>query len=362
MNKLLEETITLRHELHAIPEASNHEVQTKEHLINFVKEHIENISQYELVDCGKWFYVVYKSKNPTQDPIAFRADFDAVTQDSEHVRHLCGHDGHAATLAGFCILINGHALNRDVYFLFQHAEESGEGGKMIAPILAEKHVGEVYAYHNIPGYPVGQILIRPNTFALASTGLRINFDGHVSHAAYPELGANPAFAIGKLLERLEAFNKKEKDYIEFATVVGISLGNDSFGVSAGNGHLSVTVRSEKEENLHGLVQELKDLSESLAKEYQLEAKFEMVEPFPATYNYPEAIDKITSACKTAHLKYSNLEEPFRWSEDFGYYTKLAKGAMVGVGDGEDSTFLHTDTYHFNDELIIYVWLFFASLL
>lgn len=362
MSELLKETIDLRHRLHEIPEPSNHEVHTKACLMKFIQEHIFNNPQYEMVDCGQWFYVVYKSLDVKKDPIAFRADFDAVTKDAGHVEHLCGHDGHSATLAGFLSLVNGHKIDRDVYFLFQNAEESGEGGKRIAPLLAEKHVSEVYAYHNIPGYDVGTILIKPNTFALASTGLRITFEGHVSHAAYPELGTNPAFAIGKLLNHLENFNNKEKDYIEFATVVGVNLGNDSFGVSAGEGHLSVTIRSEIEENLDNLVNEMHELSEKLANQYGLKYTFELVEPFPMTYNHPESIDKIIACCKTNHLKYELLEGPFRWSEDFGHYTKMTKGAMVGIGDGKESTFLHTDTYFFNDELIIRAWLLFASLL
>lgn len=362
MNELLKETIVLRHQLHAIPEPSNHEVKTKAHLMKFINEHVGNHPCYEMVDCGQWFYVVRKSLNPKMGPIAFRADFDAVTKDCDHVEHLCGHDGHSSTLAGFLTLIKDRPIDRDIYFLFQNAEENGDGGQHVAPILKEKGVKEVYAYHNIPGYDVGTILLRPFTFALASTGLRISFEGHVSHAAYPELGANPSFAIAQLIKYLEAFNNKERDYIEFATIVGVNIGNDSFGVSAGDGTLSVTIRSEKENNLNNLIAQLKVMSEKLALSYGLKYTLELVEPFPATYNHREAVEKIVRCAEENHLKYHVLEEPFRWSEDFGHYTKETIGAMVGIGDGKESTFLHTDTYFFNDDLIPYVWLLFASLL
>ena len=46
-----------------------------------------------------------------------------------------------------------------------------------------------------------------------------------------------------------------------------------------------------------------------------------------------------------------LEEAWRASEDFGYYTKLTKGAYCYIGNGEDYPNIHTYEYDFQDELI-----------
>ena len=69
----LEWAIELRHELHAHPELSNHEIWTKQHLIEFLKTH----TNLEIVDRGRWFYAIYHSKVGRRN-IAFRADFDAL--------------------------------------------------------------------------------------------------------------------------------------------------------------------------------------------------------------------------------------------------------------------------------------------
>ena len=69
----LEWAIGLRHELHAHPELSNHEIWTKQHLIEFLKTH----TNLEIVDRGRWFYAIYHSKVGRRN-IAFRADFDAL--------------------------------------------------------------------------------------------------------------------------------------------------------------------------------------------------------------------------------------------------------------------------------------------
>lgn len=45
-----------------------------------------------------------------------------------------------------------------------------------------------------------------------------------------------------------------------------------------------------------------------------------------------------------------MPEPFRASEDFGYYLKQCPGAMFYVGNGENYTPLHTFDYDFNDHI------------
>ena len=102
--------IQLRKELHNIPEKSMHEVKTKQTLIHFIETHTQSL---EIVDMDQWFYVVKKGKGHDH-PIAFRADYDAVTCADGCPRHLCGHDGHSAVLAGFSLWLDTLQLERDV--------------------------------------------------------------------------------------------------------------------------------------------------------------------------------------------------------------------------------------------------------
>lgn len=45
------------------------------------------------------------------------------------------------------------------------------------------------------------------------------------------------------------------------------------------------------------------------------------------------------------------KEPFRWSENFGYYLKKTRGAFFGVGCGAGHAGLHTPEYEFNDGIM-----------
>ena len=50
--------------------------------------------------------------------------------------------------------------DRDVYLIFQPAEEVGAGGEACAALLKEEGIGEVYAFHNMPGYPLHTVALR----------------------------------------------------------------------------------------------------------------------------------------------------------------------------------------------------------
>lgn len=147
MDKYVEIAKELRKELHQIAEPSLNEVKTKASLINFIKKYTD----LEIIDKGKWFYAKY-TVNSNSDYIAFRCDFDAVTGEDGISRHLCGHDGHASSLAAFAKWISDNKPQRNIILLFQHAEEIGAGGKECKEIANLENISEIYGFHNIPGY------------------------------------------------------------------------------------------------------------------------------------------------------------------------------------------------------------------
>ena len=80
-------------------------------------------------------------------------------------------------------------------------------------------------------------------------------------------------------------------------------------------------------------------------------RIRLIEPFPATINDQACVSKIRNAAGSLGLKVKTPREPFRWSEDFGYYLQETKGAFFGIGTGEKRSGLHTAEYEFNDEIM-----------
>ena len=79
----------------------------------------------------------------------------------------------------------------------------------------------------------------------------------------------------------------------------------------------------------------------------LQCAISFIEPFHATVNHEACVKKLQAAAAAAGLKASFLQEPMRWSEDFGHYLQKTKGAFFGIGCGKE----HTAGYEFDDEII-----------
>lgn len=349
--------VQLRHELHEHPEVSNNEVWTKQHLIDFLKKH----TKLEIVDRGRWFYAVYKAGEGKKN-IAFRADFDALPMDEylqlpygskiDGVSHKCGHDGHAATLAGLALEINQYGADKNVYFLFQHAEETGDGAAEAAVFIKENNIDEIYAYHNMSGAPLNAVVLRDGVNYCASKGMIIHMDGIPSHASRPEIGRNPAFAIANIINSIEELiSPKNYKGMVLCTVIQVAVGERAFGKSASKGNLSLTIRALYEEEMDKLQANIEGLAKEEAKKYGLGIAFEYVDVFPETYNHTESADKVRKAAINKGYQVMELEEATRSSEDFGHFTKLTKGAIFRIGNGEDYPDVHTNEYDFRDEVI-----------
>lgn len=349
--------VRLRHELHEHPEISNNEVWTKKHLIDFLK----NYTNLEIVDRGQWFYAVYKRAEGKKN-IAFRADIDALPIDEyldiphgskiRGVSHKCGHDGHAAALAGFALEAERVGGDNNIYFLFQHAEETGDGAKEAAVFITENNIDEIYAYHNMSGFPYKAVVVKNGVNYCASKGMIIHMEGSPAHASMPEKGRNPSFALASIINAIPGLISPENyKGMVLCTVIQVAAGERAFGTSASKGELLLTIRALYEEELGKLQKNIEDLAKEEAEKYGLKITFNYVDSFPETYNHTVSIDKVRKAAVNKGYKLVEMKEAIRSSEDFGYYTKLTGGAIFMIGNGEDYPSLHTNEYDFRDEII-----------
>lgn len=348
--------VNLRHQLHMHPEISNKEIWTKSFLMNFLRKH----TKLEVVDRGAWFYAVhYGVANGRK--LAFRADLDALSIDETidlpygsivpGISHKCGHDGHSASLAAFALEVDQRGCDNTIYFIFQHAEETGDGAKKCVAIIKEANIEEVYGYHNEPGYPLGDVILRKGIMQCASKGMSMFFSGIPAHASDPGVGRNPALAIARLIWDLPSLYRAE-DYegLVLCTVIHVEIGEIAFGTSASKGVLRVTLRGENEWEMDLLQRKVDALAYALASEYGLTYRAEFCDEFPENRNHDESVEKIQAVCAKLGIPVYVFPHPKRGSEDFGHYTKATRGAFFNIGAG-DITSHHTATFDFPDEII-----------
>jgi amidohydrolase len=359
-NMPTQELIQLRQKLHSMPEIALEEKNTAQEILNFFSALQPDQTITKLGGEGLAF--IFKGEKPGKR-LLFRCELDALPiedlKESEHQSqvpgkgHLCGHDGHMAIICGLGEkLAQNRPESGEVVLLFQPAEETGDGAKAILadPRFEEIRPDYAFALHNLPGYPLHQIVMRKGTFAAGSTGMTISLKGKTSHSAHPEAGINPAQALARLIQKLPELPKESRGF-SLLTLIHAELGSLAFGTSAGKASLSMTLRAFDQQDLNELIEKVKEQALADAKAEGLEVAFEFVEQFAVSVNDQALHPIVENSAKLLGLSLTEKPEPFRWSEDFGLFSQVCPSFLFGLGAGETCPQLHEGTYDFPDELI-----------
>lgn len=354
----------IRRELHQHPELSGHEARTA----RLVEDKLQAFHPTKVIrhvgGHGLLVEYFFSEDGPT---VLFRADMDAVAvqepDDIPHhsqtpgVAHKCGHDGHTTILLRFARMLSERPLPKGrVLLLFQPAEENGSGSKAVldTKVLDYYKIDKAFALHNIPGYPASAVLCKEDSFTCAVVSVSITLTGKTSHAAEPQKGISPIPATLNIVDELLRWNNTDiqsDDYF-LSTIVEIHVGEEAYGVSAGNSIIRATLRAKTDKLLHQHAQQLKELVATECKRTpDLQHEMEWLEPFSANENDPQSVGMIKNAALRNNLPYIELQTPFSWGEDFGLFTQQYKGAIFGLGSGENCAPLHSPRYDFPDEVI-----------
>lgn len=355
--ELLNKVKEFRQELHANPEPSMQEHDTRARIVRFLKD---NTKHLKIVEKDRWLYALHDEG--AEETYLFRADFDAILNEDGSSFHGCGHDGHTAILAGLAAKLDGETLGRNVVYLFQHAEETGEGAIETVGIFDVVKVDKSFALHGFPGLELGKFYFLAGTAFCASTGMKIKLKGKQSHASQPEMGINPAYHMAELallLEPLSQFNGFKPlswNGVEFrnlvmATIVYQRLGEIAFGVSPSSAEMGLTLRSYYEEEIDQLIGEIEKYVAEVGGARGLDHSFEYLERFPETRNDPDLVDRVIPFLDEHGIKYEVVDEPMRGSEDFGHIAKYAPAVYFLLGVGEDSPPIHSVNYEFADDAL-----------
>ncbi|MUV02298.1 amidohydrolase [Flavobacterium rakeshii] len=356
----MENLTAVRHYLHQNPEISQQEYNTQKYILSLLEplkpDRLEKVANTGVIAC---FYGTVPGKN-----ILLRADTDALpiqetntdlsyNSKTAGVSHKCGHDGHTTIMygvAGYYAKQRPQAGN--VYLLFQPAEENGWGARNVADdsFFKSLDVDMVFALHNLPGFKKHKIVCKTGSFTSSVVSLAAYFKGYTAHAAEPWNGKNPAAAMSSfMLQTLELNMENKPEYITI-TPVYMEMGEKAYGVSAGEGSVHLTIRADNNQRLNDTITKAKNIATNLAQQEGLQVTFEMIEPFESNQNHPDAVAIIHKAASENQLEYENLNEGFRFGEDFGVFTNLFPGAMFGVGSGENCKPLHHPEYDYPDEI------------
>ncbi len=354
--------IELRKYLHQHPELSGEEKETQKVILNYLKHVKPNKIIKNIGGFGLAFIFDSKKAGPT---LLIRADMDALPikeintiehiSKNEGVAHLCGHDGHMTILSGLAERINNELPERGkLVLLFQPAEETGKGAISVIEDEKFKEIYPDYSFglHNLPGFEKNTVFCKPDAFASASTGVIIKLKGLSSHAAYPEDGNNPDICIAELIKAYNSIPSTNKfDDFVLLTIIHIKLGEVAFGTTPGGAVIMLTIRSFLNKDMDLLKNHIDNITSEICEKFNIDFTIELTEDFPATLNETSCFEIVKETATSKNIKYDLLSNPFRWSEDFGHFSKISKSVFFGIGTGVNHPQLHNENYDFPDEII-----------
>lgn len=354
--------VQFRKLLHQRPELSGLEKFTPQLILDFLdakgsKNVIQQLG-------GNGMAVIYDS-NKEGPTTVFRCELDALPIQEintfshrsilDGVSHMCGHDGHMTIVTGLGrTLKENPPVKGKVVLLYQPAEETGTGAEAVSQDDRFKALKPdfFYALHNIPHLSKNTVYVKSGAFAAASRGIIIKLFGATSHAAEPENGRSPAIALSEIIKTITLL-PRERDYsdLTLVTVVHAMLGEIAFGVSPGYAEIRATLRTFQTNDMQKLIDDVSYIVSQTCEKEKLNMEISFTEIFPGTSNDEEAVKTIETCAQKSNINLVKMDQPFKWSEDFGHFTKQWKGAIFGLGAGNDIPQLHNNDYDFPDELI-----------
>ncbi len=359
------EFVEIRRKIHAHPELAFEERQTSD----LVAESLAGWGYEVHRGLGTTGVVGTLRKGLGTRALGIRADMDALpilektgldyASTIPGKMHACGHDGHTAILlCAARFLAESADFNGTLNLIFQPAEEN-EGGalRMLEDGLFERFpCDEVYALHNSPGLPVGQIGVITGPAMASFDRATVTLRGRGAHGAMPHHGIDPMQCAASIVLGLQSIVSREIDALKSAVItVGSIQAGATYNVVPESALIKIGVRT-LDPKVRTLVEtRVQQFVTAQAESFGLQSEVIYERKYPVLVNHAAQTERAREAAVRLVGEENVVERPpVMGSEDFAYMLEHRPGAYVRLGNGlgeDGGCMVHNPLYDFNDKAL-----------
>ena len=361
--------VALRHDLHKHPELGLKEYRTSGLLADQLR------SWGYAVTCGmaKTGLVAQLKRGHGTKRLGIRADIDALPIQEhntfahrsvhEGVMHACGHDGHTAMLMAAAKHIAEEVdFSGTLNLIFQPAEEHPGGARlMIEEGLFEQFPCDaVYAAHNMPGIPAGQLVFIEGPAMASSDDVHIMLTGIGGHGAMPHRAQDPVVAAASIVLTLQTIISRNVDPQQTAVItVGALVAGQANNVIPHSVRLELSVRALDRDVRDLLQQRITALVHAQAQSLGVQASIDYRRDYPVLVNTKAETElaRQVGAELLGEGRITRQGKPLTGSEDFAFMLERCSGSYLLIGNGAvevdpaHACMVHNPSYDFNDEIL-----------
>ena len=363
--------ITLRRDFHRAPELGFAENLTKARIAAILTELglevFEGVGVVGLLKQGSGNRAIGLRADMDALPIFETSTHDYVSQ-NPGAMHACGHDGHMTMLFGAAaILAKDPDFDGTVVFLFQPNEEHGLGAQAMLDegILERFPIQEVYAIHNLPGAPLGQVSTRTGQICSSESLFEIIIEGQGGHASMPQMGRDAITIGAEIVQALQTIvSRKLAPGAGVVVSVTEFITNGQRNVLPGQATLKGDVRARMPQDREAVAKLMKQISEGIAAAHGVSISVAFNTEFIETINASGPTEAVVEAAGAQGLETIPNREPMSFSEDFAHFCQAVPGCLLLIGNGQEGPYgqpLHASNYDFNDALLPIGAAFWAQL-
>ncbi len=306
LDRVREEVVETRRDLHRHPELSLHEERTAE----IAARRSEGLGFAVRGGVGGTGVLADLDGRAGSGPtLMLRADMDAlpvqergddrvVTSEVEGVMHACGHDGHVAMTLGAAAVL---ASVRDSWrgrlrLCFQPAEEIAAGAAPMIDDGALDGVDRVLGIHLWAPLQVGRVGVTEGPIFGSADEFGITVRGRGGHGGMPHTSIDPVVAAAHVVVALQTIVSRETSPFSPAVVtIGRIEGGSAFNVIADEVRLRGTVRAIDPDERERLLRRVAEVAAAVSSAFGSTAEFERARGCPPVISDVESVGIVRRA-------------------------------------------------------------------